>query len=431
MAMAISYLFLCTWLVINAGTEEVILNEWINYPRINNSNFDGGWQVSNDTLYTTKNIHWTGFYNGERMEAVDGEFDLMIRLKNAHADPYGWTFRLREDYPNNFSFYAVEIGPSHNELSLAKITSWIPNVSDPVHGGPVYHGTINSADGHYSDHGGGDRLSNALNHCYGEVLATAPTNMTDYTQWSSMKIVNKGSNIKVYWNGSLAIDYTDPNPLPKGSYGPYTASQYEAEFKQIIIDGVSLSNTPAKLIVNEPSDATECVRGMDLKISGSVMDQDNEPVDVLYEFKKGSRVVKSGKLNPTLISNTASWCPFSSSIPVTIDPGNYDLLITVLEHTPTAEARTVSKTIALKVNVNPLEYAYNTMVNFVPPTHLTDGRVFILNINYAVTQNAFNDSYLDLIREYLEESNSMVYYIGASGTTETYIKEKLTDYYIK
>lgn len=47
----------------NSVGVEYVLNTWENYPKINHSNFDGGWGVRGDVLYTSKNIHWTGFWN--------------------------------------------------------------------------------------------------------------------------------------------------------------------------------------------------------------------------------------------------------------------------------------------------------------------------------------------------------------------------------
>lgn len=136
------------------SVSEYIMKTWQNYPEINHPNFDAGWGFRDDILYTTKNIHWTGYFNKNAIKTTDGTYEFKVRLRASHQDPYGWTFRHNQIGSNKYSFYAVEIGPYHREITLAKINSWIPSSSDPVHGGPLYHGTISSADGHYENYGG-------------------------------------------------------------------------------------------------------------------------------------------------------------------------------------------------------------------------------------------------------------------------------------
>jgi hypothetical protein len=80
------------------------------------------------------------------------------------------------------------------------------------------------ANGYYvavSDIGGGNnlRLVKVVNGA-STIIASALVTV-NAPIWYSIKIVTTGSNIKVYWNGSLTpqIDYTDPSPILSGIFG--------------------------------------------------------------------------------------------------------------------------------------------------------------------------------------------------------------------
>lgn len=106
-----SSVFTLNNIVFAATGMDYVLSTWNNYPKINSLNFDGGWDVSGDILYTSNNIHWTGFWNKKEQNATDRVMEFQLRLTGSHQDPFGWTFRHREISPGTFSFYAVEISP--------------------------------------------------------------------------------------------------------------------------------------------------------------------------------------------------------------------------------------------------------------------------------------------------------------------------------
>ena len=233
----------------NDADASTIFNSWKKYPLLNDSKFNAGWMLSGDVIYTTANVHWTGFWDDKNQDATNQTIDFEVNT-TAHQDPWGYTFRMTSPSHDRYSFYALEWGPYHRELTLAKITSWQPSYSDPTHGGPLYHGTINSADGHYNNHGGGDRKSNALSHANGDVLVAVPFNV-QYGRWDKTRIEANGNRIKVWVNNNLVIDYTDNNnPLLKGASGPYTASQYNTSFKNVAI--TTESTKSFKEIISEP-----------------------------------------------------------------------------------------------------------------------------------------------------------------------------------
>lgn len=51
--------------------------------------------------------------------------------------------------------------------------------------------------------------------------------------YQPLRVVANGNNIKVYFNGKLEIDYTDPNAITHGSFGFFSISQPDARFKDI------------------------------------------------------------------------------------------------------------------------------------------------------------------------------------------------------
>jgi hypothetical protein len=266
---------------------DYVLSTWNNYPNINHPNFDGGWGVRGDVLYTSNNIHWTGFWNEREKNATDRVMEFQLRLTGSHQDPFGWTFRHREISPGTFSFYAVEISPYYNELTLAKVTSWKPSTSDPVHGGPVYHGIISSADGYYTNSTYRQSgYAGALSSCSGSILQRVSIPFS-YGTWYNMKIDVTGNRIRVWYNGQLKIDYTDNNnPLTHGGYGPYTASQYLAEFREIYINGSSFLNVPPSIVsVSSPVANNHYWAGSNMTISGVVKEPDGRgTVTVKYAF---------------------------------------------------------------------------------------------------------------------------------------------------
>lgn len=236
-----------------------IFNSWKKYPLNPAGKFDAGWQLSGDEIYTTANVHWTGFWDDKSAGTsdVEIEFDVMTTY---HQDPWGFTFRMNSPSYDTYSFYALEWSPYHNELTLAKIRSWTPSSSDPTHGGPLYHGTISSADGYYEDYGGGDRKADALQNCDGDVLKAVPFNVV-FNRWDHVKISAQGNRIQIWVNGNKLIDYTDTtNPFLKGSYGPYTASQYTTHYKNVTITKGSVKTLDE--VLKEPAwreDATKFV----------------------------------------------------------------------------------------------------------------------------------------------------------------------------
>ena len=211
----------------------VIFNTWEKYPKISGENFQAYWQLSGNQIYTTANVHWTGFWNREAED--DSDYTIEFKVMNGNFDPLGFTFRMNEIGTNEYAFYGVELDCTHDTLTLGKITSWIPNANDQMHGGPIYHTTISAVDGYYDNYTS-TSYAGALSHCEGSRLSYKNYGFNEGT-WYNVKIEAYGNNIKVYINNSLIIDYTDnDNPLLDGGYGPYTASNPDGHFQTVQVN---------------------------------------------------------------------------------------------------------------------------------------------------------------------------------------------------
>lgn len=210
-----------------------IFNSWQKYPLNSGGIFNANWQLSGDEIYTTANVHWTGFWDSTKQQTTNQT--LQFSTMSTDGDPWGFTFRMKQTGADSYAFYALEWDPNHKILALAKITNWTPSDSDPMHGGPLYHGVVNAADGYYSseyyERGYGGALSNAS----GQILSRVPYAVTS-GQWDNAKIIANGNNIQIFVNGTKYIDYTDGSyPLLQGSYGPYAASNPNSHFKNVSI----------------------------------------------------------------------------------------------------------------------------------------------------------------------------------------------------
>ncbi len=220
------------YLSSNSADASVIFNTWEKYPKISGANFQANWQLSGNQIYTTANVHWTGFWNREAEN--DSDYTIEFDVMNGDQDPLGFTFRMNEIGTNQYAFYGVELDTMHRTLTLGKITSWIPNANDQMHGGPIYHTTISACDGYYSNYTSVSHAG-ALSHCQGSRLTYKNYSFQQGT-WYRVKIEAYGNNIKIYVNNSLMIDYTDTkSPLLDGGYGPYTASDPDGHFRNVEI----------------------------------------------------------------------------------------------------------------------------------------------------------------------------------------------------
>ena len=261
-----------TTLDLNSLTPQEILNTWYNYPGLG-GHYAAGWYATNDNkLTTTENVNWTGFLNwtDEAKETTDATYEFELTFEGSHQDPQGWTFRTTKHNDGSYSFYGVEVNQRYGNLNLYCITEWKPSTSYPTHGGPYYHGCISGCDGTYD----GTQKTAYSEGATGFHLGRASVGKKSLY---SIKIENTGNKISVYSDGELVIEAED-NTLKKGTYGPYTASQWEAEFFNIKV------TTGAKKTLGE---AIQDVAWRDNSVRFVIHALDDHPLE--YDPKNSDR----------------------------------------------------------------------------------------------------------------------------------------------
>lgn len=205
----------------SAGASE-IFNTWTKYPNLStvgSANYNANWALSGDTIRTTADVSWTGYWN---KNASDYDQDINISFDsysgdNTWGDPIGFTFRMTEPSTNVYSFYAVELDHEYKKVTLARITKWDPaNQNMGLHCGPLY--------------------DMSLHNCTGSVLSSVSYNLPTST-WLTTKIQIVGNTISVYMGTTKVIEVTetDANMLKSGGYGPYVASNPYGYFKNVAI----------------------------------------------------------------------------------------------------------------------------------------------------------------------------------------------------
>ena len=218
---------------LNSMSASDIISTWYNYPGSDiASYYAAGWSATSaGGLTTSENVNYTGYLNWteDAKQTSDATFNFDLSIGD-HQDPQGWTFCTTKNDDGTYSFYALEVNHKYGKLNLVCIKSWKPSNGYTTHGGPIYHGAINGQDGLYD--GTLKVLSSSYQGATGYTIAQASVgNKSNY----SIKIIKEGSNIKVYENGTLYINATD-STLKKGTYGPYTCSQYTSTFSNINVE---------------------------------------------------------------------------------------------------------------------------------------------------------------------------------------------------
>ena len=224
-----------------------IFNSWDSYPHRGGGMFDAQWRCDGTQIYTTANVHWTGYWDNTAQEYENYSFGAKT-LTTTHQDPWGYTFRMTQlpvavakSKTNNwtteaYAFYALELDPcDQGRWTLARINFWAPYTGDPMHGGPLYHYTIGGADGSYH------QRYKALRFVEGEVLGYIRTR-PQFNTWYNVKIEVDDDEIFIYVDDRLELYVKDPNPLLKGAFGLYTASQYNTHYTDFWVEVKSLQD---------------------------------------------------------------------------------------------------------------------------------------------------------------------------------------------
>lgn len=217
----------------DSGAKE-IFTKWENYP-----DQTGQWtfDAATNSMGSTQNVSWTGFWNNsaDALQTTDIEIEYKtketIRVANqapinypnimCHPDPMGFTFKMT--YENGkYSYYAFVIYAYQGVAILARVNDTpSPNSA-----------TTNLVTGWTST------IPKAIGVKSGYVTQLAFVNV-DYNPLleHTQKIICKGNNITIEYDGKEIINYTDTSSeaLTHGGYGPFTYSMPNATFFDIII----------------------------------------------------------------------------------------------------------------------------------------------------------------------------------------------------
>lgn len=176
---------------------KAIFENWDNYIRTGGQSGQWKYDEVKDEIYSTQNVGWTGFWNPQdtvlQNYRISFEMGVMPATDN---DNIGMTFRMK-DLKNMYFFVLDQGNESHVvPTGLYKITN----------------GTVTP-------------------------LVQQKSFKWTANKWYPITIEVRGNNIKIYHGNELIIDYTDNNsPFLNGAYGPFTDSQANAHFRNLIMD---------------------------------------------------------------------------------------------------------------------------------------------------------------------------------------------------
>ena len=176
---------------------KAIFENWDNYIKTNSQYGEWRYDEVKDQIYSTKNVGWTGFWNPQDVVLQNYRISFEMGVMPAHDnDNIGMSFRMQD--LNNMYFFVLDQG---NESHV------YPTGLYKVENGKV----ISLVD-------------------YRSFKWTA-------NKWYPITIELVGNNIKIYHGSQLIINYTDNNkPFLSGAYGPFTISQQNANFRNLIMD---------------------------------------------------------------------------------------------------------------------------------------------------------------------------------------------------
>jgi len=189
-----------TFEVITEPLASQIQRDWENYIKPGFGNEPGEWKydATQQRIYSTKNVGWTGFWNPNdtNLENYELEFDMGVSPNN-DDDALGIAFRMKD--LNNMYILSIDryydvgngvagfhsglykrVGSTQTRIADLKSISWKPN------------------------------------------------------EYAHYKIKVEDDTITIWKDGSKIVDYTDKSsPILKGAWGPFSISQANANFKNL------------------------------------------------------------------------------------------------------------------------------------------------------------------------------------------------------
>lgn len=229
-----------------------VFESWVNYPGESYGEaYSAGWtyDAEKDYMSTTENVGWTGFYNPDITEFTSGIFGFS--MKDYNFDPCGFAWGIQvsgtEEDPI-YSFYAYEECEYSDKWSVAYIEEWHPAKDTKCHRGPLYHGTIDAADGQYSHSG----TTGGVGFATGTVLAYGDLDDSLNYEFHNVVIEVEEDNVKIYTNGELLT--TVEAKVQSGSFGPFATSNPAAYFSNMSFTSTDTAVMEPKFEYRNPED---------------------------------------------------------------------------------------------------------------------------------------------------------------------------------
>jgi hypothetical protein len=170
-------------------------------------------------------------------------------------------------------------------------------------------------------HQGGFYLQKQIGQDFFELIESPAT--LDLNKWYEVRIALDGSNIKVYLNDTLKIDYTDNDiPIRTGGFAFETLDDSRVHFDDIIVRGIKLVQRSNWIKTGGPSGGL----GYDVRIhplDKNIMFVTDNPSGVNKSYDGGNTWVQRNK------GITARSGPSGDGIPIfclTIDPNNPNIV---------------------------------------------------------------------------------------------------------
>ncbi|QST02390.1 hypothetical protein IMZ31_23355 (plasmid) [Pontibacillus sp. ALD_SL1] len=178
---------------------QVIHDEWENH--VTTGSKSGNWvfDESTMTIKTTQNVGFTGYYNPDDKDLKDYKISFSMGVTDSwDDDAIGFVFRRTDD--RNMYVFSID------------------------------NRTANGGVGSY--HSGLYKIQNGKKTRLVDLMPMSWTR----NSFMDVEIQAEGGQIEITVDGQPVVNVRDSNPLLKGSYGPFTISQANGEFRNLSVE---------------------------------------------------------------------------------------------------------------------------------------------------------------------------------------------------
>lgn len=192
---------------------------------VRDSDDDCGFNATNDPSKIIPTARW--FRISGAVNPANWYWGVFGTPANPSGTGYTWLAPAASNPAEDTSLF---IHPLYNknlsDFVLETKVAFNSNTSPNYHGGVKFRWNDYlfknnpKANGYYADLWNGNvRLIKTINGVDTVLSQVAIPGTFTPNAWYTLRIVANGSNIKVYWENNLVIDYTDPSPILSGIFG--------------------------------------------------------------------------------------------------------------------------------------------------------------------------------------------------------------------